>query len=215
MNKDKHDARELATEPTTRENKRNLYLATGEGCICQNCEHVYQVDLMVPDELWREIRCGENLLCAECIGHRIELASSFAAYSLVGIDSGYTNECCGHTVGHAINCPAQTKPNDEKNAAAMAERARKFWYDHIDTIGNVTSDEMVEFTASEVARALADQQCELAELRDFVKSLNTFVFEEWYGVYEYNKFVIFDSDSKAVAEGNDALEAWNKLKELK
>lgn len=70
-----------------RARKRHHLLLTGQGCICQECNHVYQVDLIIPDELWAKISGGENLLCAECISRRIELASGFAAYHLAASET--------------------------------------------------------------------------------------------------------------------------------
>lgn len=54
---------------------------------------------------------------------------------------------------------------------------------------------------------------ELHDLREFIKSLNSFAFEEWHGHYRIlggydpNAFHIFDGEGNSVADGEDALEA--------
>lgn len=53
-----------------------------EGCICQGCGRIYQVDLIIPDELWNQIRPkgkppGSGMLCGACIMNRIESVSSY------------------------------------------------------------------------------------------------------------------------------------------
>lgn len=50
-----------------------------KNCRCQNCGNLYNVDLLVPDELWKRISPnpvegykGGGLLCGMCIMQRIE-----------------------------------------------------------------------------------------------------------------------------------------------
>jgi len=37
------------------------------GCLCQQCNKYYTVDVNVPDKLWNKISRGKNLLCPDCI----------------------------------------------------------------------------------------------------------------------------------------------------
>ena len=58
-------------------------------CECQGCGKQYKVDLVVSNELWEQIEpngkpVGAGLLCAKCIGERIEQLDVYAAYKLVG-----------------------------------------------------------------------------------------------------------------------------------
>jgi hypothetical protein len=59
-------------------------------CTCQNCGKKYSVDVMVSDEDWDKInpipnRKEAGLLCAKCIGARLEATTQYAAYKLVRI----------------------------------------------------------------------------------------------------------------------------------
>ena len=56
-------------------------------CKCQGCKKQYKTDLIIPDELWEEIKpdgkaMGAGLLCPKCIGERIEKFDIYAAYKL-------------------------------------------------------------------------------------------------------------------------------------
>ena len=59
-----------------------------EGCVCHGCGRPYRVDLIVPDDLWRQIRPDQSrlitagLLCGMCIMARIELRGEFGGYFL-------------------------------------------------------------------------------------------------------------------------------------
>jgi len=58
-----------------------------EGCQCQGCHNVYQVDLMVPDAVWEKIKptgkpAGGGLLCGSCIMGRLEAISGYGCWSL-------------------------------------------------------------------------------------------------------------------------------------
>lgn len=53
-----------------------------------SCGKYYSLDLMIPDELWREItgwQNGEGLLCGSCIINKIEKIKGFSAFELVEI----------------------------------------------------------------------------------------------------------------------------------
>jgi len=57
-------------------------------CRCQACGCLYKVDVLVPDELWDQIRPDKKrppeagLLCGPCIMERIERQSNHRAYKL-------------------------------------------------------------------------------------------------------------------------------------
>jgi hypothetical protein len=53
-----------------------------QGTKCQRCLKHYKVDVIVPDELWRRISHGINLMCAPCIATLIEHVSDFDAFQL-------------------------------------------------------------------------------------------------------------------------------------
>jgi len=61
---------------------------TGEikdGCVCQACGSRYKVDLLIPDELWEQIKPsgkleGAGLLCGRCIMDRLEAIGNFDAF---------------------------------------------------------------------------------------------------------------------------------------
>jgi len=51
-------------------------------CTCQGCGKQYKVDLVIPDELWEQIKpngkpVGAGLLCGACIMNRIEKISDY------------------------------------------------------------------------------------------------------------------------------------------
>lgn len=57
-------------------------------CICQNCGKSYKVDLIIPNELWEQIKPdgksqGAGLLCSACIINRIEEISDYDCWFLV------------------------------------------------------------------------------------------------------------------------------------
>ena len=59
-------------------------------CKCQCCWNDYKVDVIVPDELWREIKPKQKpemggLLCGKCIITKIESTDEYMAYELVEI----------------------------------------------------------------------------------------------------------------------------------
>lgn len=63
-------------------------MAKQEGCVCQGCGNYYQVDLVIPNEVWESIKPegkaeGAGLLCGSCIMARVEAMSSYAAWDLV------------------------------------------------------------------------------------------------------------------------------------
>lgn len=46
-------------------------------CTCQKCNNKYKVDIMVPDEIWEQIKpegksIGAGLLCGKCIIEELE-----------------------------------------------------------------------------------------------------------------------------------------------
>lgn len=47
-----------------------------------------------------------------------------------------------------------------------------------------------------------------SELEAFVRSLNAYAFEEWYGRWHEGLFCIFDGEGEVVASGADAYDAW-------
>lgn len=57
------------------------------GCTCQRCEQTYRLDIMVPDELWEQIKPagkpeGGGLLCGECIAAALENRIGFGSLTL-------------------------------------------------------------------------------------------------------------------------------------
>jgi len=57
----------------------NQYAEPGDGCKCQECGNIYREDVIVPDDLWDEIRPqnkgpGAGLLCGQCIAKKISAA---------------------------------------------------------------------------------------------------------------------------------------------
>ena len=59
-------------------------------CTCQACGNKYRVDLNIPDAVWARIgppgssgSCG--MLCAPCIGSRLEALGEYAAYELMDL----------------------------------------------------------------------------------------------------------------------------------
>lgn len=50
-----------------------------------------------------------------------------------------------------------------------------------------------------------------SELEAFVRSLNAYAFEAWYGRWHEGRFCIFDGEGEVVASGADALEAWQEF----
>jgi hypothetical protein len=46
-------------------------------CVCQRCGNKYKVDIIIPDELWEQIKpqhkpIGAGLLCGNCIVDALE-----------------------------------------------------------------------------------------------------------------------------------------------
>ena len=61
-------------------------------CRCQDCGKQYKVDLIIPNELWQQIKPkeklpGSGLLCGACIMDRIEKMSSYDYWYLEKISS--------------------------------------------------------------------------------------------------------------------------------
>lgn len=59
-----------------------------KGCKCQGCGRRYRVDLVVPEDLWRQIRpegpvVKAGLLCGRCVMDRVEQLGQFGAFVLV------------------------------------------------------------------------------------------------------------------------------------
>lgn len=60
-----------------------------EGCKCQLCGKIYQIDLLISDELWelinpKKIRGfkGRSLLCGSCIMNRLEAVLGYDYFYL-------------------------------------------------------------------------------------------------------------------------------------
>lgn len=61
---------------------------SNEGCTCQECGNKYMVDIIVPDDIWEEIKPygkpkGSGLLCGQCIFRKIENLKQFSSFQLV------------------------------------------------------------------------------------------------------------------------------------
>jgi len=59
-----------------------------EGTLCQGCGQIFFMDLIVPDELWEQIKPpqkpkGAGLLCPSCICKRVEKTKGFSVYCLI------------------------------------------------------------------------------------------------------------------------------------
>lgn len=61
------------------------------------------------------------------------------------------------------------------------------------------------------AEALIANAAELDTLKSFVRSLNAYAFEEWYGRWHEGKFCIFDGEGEVVVSGVDAYETWKEF----
>lgn len=61
------------------------------GCICHSCGDPYEVDVLVPDPVWRDVyraaNDGSGLLCGSCIMQRIEALHGEEASSIRGISA--------------------------------------------------------------------------------------------------------------------------------
>lgn len=60
-------------------------------CKCQGCGDRYKVDVIVPDELWEQIKPegkpkGSGMLCGKCILLRIKSKDECAAFKLEPVD---------------------------------------------------------------------------------------------------------------------------------
>ena len=56
------------------------------GCPCQCCGIRYKVDLLIPDELWEQIKlkgCRSEFLCPKCIVQRIANVRGYACFHLL------------------------------------------------------------------------------------------------------------------------------------
>lgn len=58
-------------------------------CLCQSCGKQYGVDIIVLDEIWEKIKpkkkpMGSGMLCASCIGKRLENTYDYSSFHLTG-----------------------------------------------------------------------------------------------------------------------------------
>jgi len=58
-----------------------------QGCLCQQCDNYFKVDLIVPNRVWHKIRPEGKpkeggLLCGSCIMKKVEELGEFGAYEL-------------------------------------------------------------------------------------------------------------------------------------
>ncbi len=56
-------------------------------CTCQHCGDKYKIDLLIPDELWEQIKPigkleGSGLLCGSCIMNKMEKLLSYSAFEI-------------------------------------------------------------------------------------------------------------------------------------
>lgn len=51
-------------------------------CQCQECKTQYKIDLLVPEELWKKINKGRNLLCGSCIMKELEALDRYNYFFL-------------------------------------------------------------------------------------------------------------------------------------
>ena len=58
-----------------------------EGCRCQTCNELYNADVLVPDDVWRKIADGKNMLCPTCIAERIVARDIWTAIRASDIDA--------------------------------------------------------------------------------------------------------------------------------
>lgn len=61
-------------------------------CTCQSCGDEYKVDLIIPDELWEQIKPkgkvkGAGMLCGSCIMKKIEDLVGYSGFELKRIVS--------------------------------------------------------------------------------------------------------------------------------
>lgn len=64
-------------------------------CICQECGREYKVDLIVPDNLWKEISRGKKMLCPVCIAEELEKMGKYDYWFLSKSISVTTDSCYG------------------------------------------------------------------------------------------------------------------------
>lgn len=60
-------------------------------CGCQGCSRRYELDLVIPDDLWAAIRPegkseGAGLLCAPCIVKKLEDLFGYAVFELKEVE---------------------------------------------------------------------------------------------------------------------------------
>lgn len=67
----------------------NLYCEhyLSDGCVCQECNKEYTIDLLIEDNLWEQIKPigknkGQGLLCGACIMKKLEDIYGFHAFEL-------------------------------------------------------------------------------------------------------------------------------------
>lgn len=56
-------------------------------CTCQECGKKYKIDLLIPDELWEQIKpegkpYGAGLLCGRCIMDKLENLLDYSFFHL-------------------------------------------------------------------------------------------------------------------------------------
>jgi len=61
-----------------------------EGCLCQNCNEYYKVDLLISDEIWEKIRPDNKpkeggLLCGSCIMKKLEAQNEYGRLKIVEV----------------------------------------------------------------------------------------------------------------------------------
>lgn len=58
-------------------------------CTCQTCGKKYKVDILVPDDIWLEIRPDKSrpteagMMCGKCIMKGIEALDEYNAFELI------------------------------------------------------------------------------------------------------------------------------------
>ena len=56
-------------------------------CKCQNCNQQYKVDIIIPDDLWKQIKPKDGyddtgMLCGKCITQKLEDLNIYSAFEL-------------------------------------------------------------------------------------------------------------------------------------
>lgn len=88
------------------------------------------------------------------------------------------------------------------------------WFGVFDPPGAIDHLDVADFArhylTTQQAR-IAELEAEVEAMREFLHSINTMGFEEWYGSYQDGQFHIFDSDGNGVASGSGPFEAWKEF----